>query len=143
MSHSHNSTLIHCVFTTKHRDASLTPDIRPRIYEYIGGIVRHLGCTMLAIGGTADHIHLLLSLTPTVALANAMMKIKANSARWIHDTFPAHHTFAWQDGYGAFSIGVSQRVTTVAYINRQEQHHRRIDFAAEWNAILKKHGLDR
>jgi putative transposase len=141
MSHAHNSTLIHCVFSTKQRAPSLTPDIRPRIHEYLGGIARHLGCPALAIGGTADHVHILLSLTPAVALADAMMKIKANSTRWLHETLPLHATFAWQEGYGAFSIGVSQVPATVAYIRRQEQCHTRIDFAAEWNSILKKHGL--
>jgi REP element-mobilizing transposase RayT len=141
MAHAYNSTLIHCVFSTKERRPFLSAEIRPRVHAFIGGIARQLGCPALTVGGPADHAHILISLPATLALAVAIQKIKANSTRWIHDTFPSRRDFAWQEGYGSFSIGVSQQAATVAYINSQDEHHARVDFVAEWNAILKKHGI--
>jgi putative transposase len=138
--HSYNSILVHCVFATKERRPLISSDIRPRLWEYLGGTARQLGFKALAIGGTADHVHLLLSVPAKVALATAVQKLKANSSRWAHESL--NREFSWQEGYGGFSVGVSQQADTVAYINHQEQHHRRVDFGSEFEAFLKKHGME-
>ncbi len=98
--------------------------------------------TALAIGGVADHVHLLLSLPSTLAVAKAIQRIKGGSSKWIHDTFPRHKEFSWQEGYGAFSIGVSQVETTTAYIRCQAEHHRTRTFKEEFLAFLKRHGIE-
>ena len=89
-----------------------------------------------------DHAHLLLSLPPSLALAKAMQLIKGGSSKWVHDTFPEARDFGWQDGYGAFSIGISGVKATMAYIENQEEHHRKRNFEAEFVAFLKKHGIE-
>ena len=96
----------------------------------------------LATGGVADHVHILLSLPATMPLAKAMQLLKGNSSKWIHDTFPALASFAWQEGYGAFSIGVSGVEETCAYIRNQEAHHRTRTFREEVASMLARHGFD-
>jgi REP element-mobilizing transposase RayT len=95
----------------------------------------------LAVGGTEDHIHMLLSLPSSLPIAKAMREIKSASSRWMHETCMAPR-FEWQEGYGAFSIGWAQVEATLAYIARQEEHHRKRNFQAEFVAILKKHRLE-
>jgi putative transposase len=95
----------------------------------------------LAIGGASDHVHVLLSLPATLSVAKAMQLLKGNSSKWIRETFPKMRSFAWQEGYGAFSVGVSGLDATVAYIRNQTEHHRTRSFRDEFVAILKKHGF--
>jgi putative transposase len=95
----------------------------------------------LAIGGASDHVHMLLSLPATLSVAKAMQLLKGNSSKWIRETFPKMHLFAWQEGYGAFSIGVSGVDRTVAYIRSQAEHHRTRSFRQEYAAMLKTHGF--
>ena len=95
----------------------------------------------IEIGGVEDHIHVLLSLPSTLAISKAVQLLKGNSSKWIHETFPEHHAFEWQEGYGAFSIGVSGIETTVDYIRRQAEHHRQRSFKEELIEFLKKHNL--
>jgi len=141
MGHTHTKSLFHCVFGTKHRHQSIPPDVQPRLWPYIGGIARTNGMTALAVGGVADHVHVLLSIPATVPLAKAVQLLKAGSSKWLHDSFPAMHGFAWQEGYGAFSIGVSQVEDTIAYIQRQAEHHRARTFEQEFVLFLKRHGI--
>jgi putative transposase len=93
------------------------------------------------IGGVADHVHLLLSIPTTIAIAKAIQLIKGGSSAWIHDTFRELHNFAWQEGYGAFSVSVSHLSETVEYIKHQAEHHRTLSFQEEYLAVLKKHNL--
>ena len=95
----------------------------------------------LAIGGATDHVHMLLSLPATLSVAKAMQLLKGNSSKWIRETFPKMHLFAWQEGYGAFSVGVSGVDRTVAYIRNQAEHHRTRSFRQEYAAMLKTHGF--
>jgi REP-associated tyrosine transposase len=139
--HSFSSSLHHCVFATKGRQAVLTPQLRERLWPYVGGIARENGMTALAIGGVADHVHVLLSLPATMSLAKAMQLLKGNSSKWIHETFPELRSFAWQEGYGAFSIGVSGIKETRAYIQNQEEHHRTRTYREEVIMFLQRHGL--
>jgi putative transposase len=96
----------------------------------------------LAVGVTADHIHLLLSLPRTVSVAKAVQLVKSGSSKWLHESFPKLKSFAWQEGYGALSIGVSQRVATVKYIEGQAEHHKRISFEEEFKKFLTAHGIE-
>jgi len=96
----------------------------------------------LAIGGTADHVHALLSLPGMMSFAKAVQLIKGGSSKWIHDTFPNQKKFAWQEGYGAFSVSASQVPKTVAYITNQKEHHRKKSFDEEFLELLKKHGIE-
>jgi REP element-mobilizing transposase RayT len=105
--HSFNSVLIHCVWSTKNREPALNADLRDRLWPYLGGIARENKMKALAISGTADHAHMLISLPPTLSVAKAVQLLKGNSSKWIHETFPRMRSLKWQKGYGAFSIGVS------------------------------------
>lgn len=139
--HSFSSSLHHCVFATKEREAWLPPEIRERLWPYLGGIARENGMKALAIGGVADHVHILLSLPATMSISKAMQLLKGNSSKWIHESFPALRQFAWQEGYGAFSIGISGIEETCAYIRGQEEHHRTKTYREEVTTFLQRHGL--
>jgi len=133
--------LFHCVFSTKERRNTIVPEIQPRLWAYMGGVAKEHGFKALAVGGTQDHVHILLSLPSSVPIAKAMREIKSASSLWMHQT-GRRKDFEWQEGYGAFSIGWSQVTTTIAYIARQEEHHRKRDFQAEFVAFLKKHRIE-
>ena len=140
--HSFVSCLTHVVFSTKHRQPLITPGLQDRLWPYLGGIARENKMKALQVGGVADHVHLLLSLPSTLAIAKAVQLIKGNSSKWIHDTFREHAAFEWQEGYGAFSIGVSGVKDTVAYIENQAEHHRKKSFREELIAFLERHALE-
>jgi REP element-mobilizing transposase RayT len=108
----------------------------------MGGIARENSAKALAIGGVEDHVHLLLSIPATLSVAKAIQLVKGASSKWVHETFPKRRLFAWQEGYGAFSIGISQVASTVAYIQSQSEHHRRLTFQEEFRAFFKKHGIE-
>ena len=139
MSHSYSSTLVHCTFATKGRRPLIKPDLEERVWAFMGGIARKNGMKALAIGGIEDHVHLLLSLPGTTAVAKGVQLIKAGSSKMMRATFtPA---FEWQEGYGAFSIGVSQMKPTIAYIKNQRKHHKRMDYRREFELFLRRHGI--
>jgi REP element-mobilizing transposase RayT len=141
MAHTYSSSLFHCVFSTKQRGRLIGRDLKPRLWSYLGGIAREHKMKALAVGGTEDHVHLLLSLPANMAPAKAMQLIKGGSSKWVGDEFGAQRDFGWQEGYGAFSIGVSGVVDTVAYIAGQEEHHRRATFEEEYVRFLTRHGI--
>ena len=142
MSHTFVNALFHCAFSTRGRRQLITAPLQSRLWPFMGGIAREHGMKALAVGGVEDHAHVLLSLPTTVTIAQALQVIKGGSSKWIHDTFPEHRDFAWQEGYGAFSIGVSQVVDTITYIQSQPKHHRKKTFQEEFLAFLKKHGVE-
>jgi REP element-mobilizing transposase RayT len=117
MSHTYCCALFHCVFSTKERHKTITGEIQPRLWAYMGGIARKREMKALGVGGTDDHVHLLLSLPSSLPIAKAMREIKSESSRWMRETCGIAG-FEWQDGYGAFSIGSSQVEATLAYIAR-------------------------
>ena len=130
---------VHCVFSTKERVPMLNPEIRERLWPYLGGIAKQSGIHPRCIGGVADHVHLLLSMPTTIAVAKAIQSIKSGSSAWIHQTFPELRNFGWQQGYGAFSISVSHLAETISYIEHQVEHHRTRTFQEEYLTFLKKH----
>jgi REP element-mobilizing transposase RayT len=139
---SYISSYFHCVFSTKERRPLITPELRERLWPFLGGIARQNQIKAIEIGGVEDHAHLLLSLPATMAAAKAMQLIKGGSSKWIHETFPEQHEFAWQEEYGAFSVSVSQLDKTIAYIKGQPEHHRKMTFQEEFLALLKKHRVE-
>ena len=141
MPHSYTSLLTHVIFSTKDRQPHLDTDIRGRVFAYMGGVVRELGGSALAINGPADHVHLLVGLPANVALADAMRVVKSNTSRWAHERWPQRKSFAWQSGYGAFSVSRSNVEEVERYIAGQEEHHRHVTFQEEFLAFLKRHGV--
>jgi REP element-mobilizing transposase RayT len=141
MSHSYASLLTHAVFSTKDRAPLIAGECNDRLLPYLGGIARELGAKALMVGGTTDHVHLLLSLPPSLCVADALRDLKANSSRWVHETWPDRRDFGWQTGYGAFSVSESSREAVARYIQDQEEHHRRMTFQEEFIVLLKKHGI--
>ena len=142
MPHSYVSSLFHVIFSTKERRRLITDDLASRLWPYLGGIARENHFAVLAVGGVADHTHLLLSLPATMSVSKAVQLIKGGSSKWIHDTFRQHRGFAWQEGYGAFSIGIRQIDVTIRYIRKQAEHHKKQSFEAEFLKILKRHGIE-
>jgi len=142
MSHTHALLTTHLIFSTKDRRPLLIEAARPRVFGYLGGIVRELGGRAIIVNGTEDHVHLLVDLPPRVAVSDAVRVIKANSSRWIHREISGNADFAWQTGFGAFSVSKSRVADVEAYIAYQEQHHARVTFQDEYRSILARHGLD-
>ena len=141
MSHTCVSNLVHVVFGTKGRRPVLTADVCTDLYPYLGGIARKAGMKSLAIGGTEDHMHVLISLPSSLTLARGLQMLKGSSSRWIHETFPVRSDFEWQEGYGAFSVSHSLVEKTVDYIHRQAEHHKKRTFDEEFRAILEAQGI--
>jgi putative transposase len=142
MAHTYTSLLIHIIFSTSGRAPLLTDVIRLDVHAYLGGILRELDAIPIAIGGTADHVHLLARLPPNLALADCLRIVKTNSSRWVKVRWPQRRSFAWQGGYGAFSVSESRRGAVIRYIRDQAQHHRRISFQEEFLALLKNHRVE-
>ena len=142
MAHTFTHLLAHIVFSTKDRMPLLNPALQVRLFPYMGGIVRELRSKALIINGTADHIHALVSMSPTVAVSDFMRVLKTNSSKWVNEEFSAWKHFAWQVGYGAFSVSHSSLAQVTKYIANQEKHHRKITFKEEFIALLKRHGMD-
>jgi putative transposase len=139
---SYVSAYFHCVFSTKERRPFITPELRERLWPFLGGIAKQNKMKAIEIGGVADHVHILLSLPSTMTVAKAMQLIKGGSSKWIHETFPSQREFAWQEEYGAFSVSVSQLDKIVEYIRGQEEHHRKVTFQEEFRALLGKHRIE-
>ena len=139
--HTFTSCYMHCVWSTKERRHLINPGLQERVWPYLGGIARANKMSAIEVGGVEDHVHILLSLPSTLAISKAVQLLKGNSSKWIHESFPEHRAFEWQEGYGAFSIGVSGVEATVDYIRRQEEHHRKRTFRDELAEFLKKHGM--
>lgn len=136
------SLLYHVVFSTKLRQPLIEPRWRDDLYAVIGGIVRAEGGVLLAAGGTADHVHLLLSLSPTCCLSDAMRAVKSRSSRWARLRRQAAGRFQWQGGYGAFTVSKSHLSPVRDYIQRQDQHHRRVSFQEELIRLLERQGIE-
>ena len=136
MSHTHTWILTHCVFSTEGR-LDLIPDVS-EMCKYLSGIARAKNITLLAAGGTANHIHLLITLPPTVALSKVMHDFKGNSSHWLNKRGTK---FGWQEGFGAFSVSQSQKDIVANYIGRQEEHHRKWTFEQEFMTLLRKSGV--
>ena len=136
MAHTYSSLLVHCVFSTKDR-RNLIGEPR-RLWQYLGGTARAKEIRLVAAGGTANHVHLLLDLPPTLPLAKALQDLKGNSSHWMNQQ---SGPFAWQQGYGAFAVSESQKQAVIDYIDRQPEHHKKWSFEQEFVTLLRKYGI--
>jgi putative transposase len=138
MAHKYPNILIHLVFSTKDRRDLIPDELRGTLWKYLAGIGRNHKIPVLVAGGTANHVHLLIALPSDVTVAKAVQILKANSSRWIGDHGIA---FAWQEGYGAFSVSASRASVVRDYIERQPQHHARRSYEDEFLTLLRKIGV--
>jgi len=134
--------LYHIVFSTKHRANLIAADLQPRLYRYLGGIVRDERGVAHEIGGVADHVHLLIQWRADEALSTLMRRLKANSSTWVHREFPTMRTFYWQEGYAVFTVSPSQFDRVRQYVHDQPAHHRQRGFAEELRELLDAHGIE-
>lgn len=137
MPSTHLSLHYHLVFSTKNREPWLTGDIRAEVHDYLGGTIRGLNGFSHAVGGIDDHVHLFIGLRATHCLADVMRELKSESSAWIHRKFGLRD-FAWQEGYGAFTVGAGNMETVRAYVLNQEAHHRVKTFQEEYVEMLKR-----
>ena len=134
--------LTHIVFSTKDRAPVLDPVVRSPLHAYLATVARSVDCECFRVGGIADHVHLAVRLSRTITMAQLIEELKTSSSKWLKTQSPALATFAWQRGYGAFSVGPSDLDALLHYIDTQEEHHRTRTFQDEYRAFLKKYGID-
>ena len=133
---------LHVVFGTKLRREWITVEIQERLYSFMAGIVKDEECLLYEIGGMPDHVHMLVRQHPRVAVSDLLREVKGRSSGWIHDEFAGMRGFAWQEGYGAFSVSQSQVQRVKEYIEGQPEHHKRMDFKAEYLGLLRAHEVE-
>jgi REP element-mobilizing transposase RayT len=131
--------LLHLVFSTKHRQPWIADTIRPDLHAYLAGACRALGSEAYRVGGTADHVHMACTLPRTLTISRLLEEIKKSSSAWMKVQAHGVPEFAWQAGYGAFSLGLSQLPALIRYIDQQEQHHRKRSFKEELLELLGRY----
>lgn len=136
MANTYSQINIHCVFAVKGRGSVISNDLRPRLHEFISGIIRAKGCYPLAVGGWSDHVHVFFELPTNLSISDVIREAKSVSSKWINEYRLVHGHFAWQEGYGAFSHSKSQRDQVIGYIMNQEEHHRIKSFKEEFISML-------
>ncbi|MGA9772454.1 MAG: IS200/IS605 family transposase [Blastocatellia bacterium] len=136
------SLSVHIIFSTKHRADLIQPEVESELFAYIAGIVKNNNSSLIAAGGTKNHIHLLISLSKTVSLSELVGDIKRDSSKWLKTKDAKFQKFYWQDGYGAFSVGQSQIEKVKDYIARQKEKHAVRSFEDEVRAFLKKYAVE-
>lgn len=141
MSSTHLSLHYHLVFGTKNHEPFIISNWRDRLHAYLGGVIRTLNGVPEAVGGVSDHVHLLVGLRATHTLADVLRETKSTSSAWVHEDVGVR-SFAWQEGYGAFTVSPSQLENVRAYIQQQEQHHRTRTFREEYLALLQRSGVE-
>lgn len=130
------------MFGTKLQQPLITAELEGRVYPFLGGIVRDLGCSLLEINGMPEHVHLLVRFRADVAPSVLVREVKSRSSSWIHEEFAGMGRFYWQEGYGCFSVSKSMVETVSGYIRRQKEHHAGQGFREEYRAIVRAHGLE-
>jgi putative transposase len=136
MPSTHTSLHYHIIFSTRDRYPSIKSEWRPRLHAYMGGIIRSMGGVALNVGGVADHVHLLAGLKPTHRISDVLRDLKKRSSGWVHDEMGLGK-FAWQEGYGAFTVSRLELGEVARYINGQDEHHRRRTFQEEYLEFLE------
>ncbi|MEI6562242.1 MAG: IS200/IS605 family transposase [Verrucomicrobiota bacterium] len=134
--------LVHLVFSTKDRLPLIGPSVRAELHGYLAEVARNMECECFRVGGMADHVHLAIGLSRTVAVANLVKDLKTSSSKWMKGRSPELYAFAWQRGYGAFSVAPGDQQTLLDYINNQEEHHRTRSFQEEFRAFLNKYNIE-
>lgn len=143
MSQSLAKIVVHAVFSTKERRPFLRDlSLRTELHSFIGGILNGRDCQSIIVGGVEDHVHLLCTLSRTCDAASLIKEVKRGSALWLKTKSPDLGNFAWQNGYGIFSIGVSQIETARRYIAAQEERHRKVSFQDEYRQLLRRYTIE-
>ena len=142
MANTYSSLFYHIVFSTKHRQNIIRQEIENRVWAYLGGIARKHKLTAIQIGGIENHVHALIMAPTVIAPSQIAQWLKGDSSKWIHEEFPDLKNFAWQDGYGAFSVSKSKIANVVEYIKNQREHHEKVDFDNEYLKLMKLHDID-
>ena len=137
-----SNILLHVIFSTKNRAMAIKPDMQDTLCAFIGGIVRDERGTLLRAGGMPDHVHLLARWRTDGAVSDLLRNVKGRSSKWMHDTFAEQKDFAWQAGYGVFSVSQSQRDPVGRYIDDQAEHHRQKTFQDEFVGFLRAHQIE-
>ena len=142
MANTYTSLHYHFTFSTKNREPWINQSIEKRVWRYIGGVARTHKMTAIQVGGIEDHIHALIMAPPRLSPSQIAQYLNGDSSKWIHEEFSKLRGFAWQEGYGGFTVSKSQVPDLIAYIKNQREHHRRKTFQEECLELLEKHGVD-
>lgn len=142
MATTFTNVFVHIIFHTKSASVKINEKDLPEIFRYIGGVIHSMSGVAHMVGGRPDHVHILSTLPISLSLGDFIRSIKSNSSRWIKSLDAEYHGFAWQRGYGAFSVSTSQVRTVVDYIRNQKEHHRIHSADEELLLFLKKNGLE-
>ena len=142
MPQSLSQVYIHITFSTKNRVPIIDDQMKPRLFEYLGGICNRLECQVLQVGGHNDHIHILCMLSKKITQIKLMEEVKKSSSKWIKTIDEKYRNFYWQNGYGIFSVNPSETDVVVNYIRNQKEHHKKHSFQDEFRAFLKKHRVE-
>jgi putative transposase len=141
MPQSLSQVLVHMVYSTKDRNQCIDPATQPRLHAYLSKVLASDGHVPIIVGGHTDHVHLLFGLSRTVTIAKTVESTKVSSSKWIKEVFPHLPSFAWQHGYGAFSVVPHDQRALVEYITHQEEHHRTFSFQDEYRNLLIEFGV--
>ena len=142
MANTYSNLLFHVVFSTKNRLPLIQTSFKRDLYSYIGGIIRNKKASLIEIGGMPDHVHLLMKLKTDMAVSDILRHIKRGSSKWINSHMENESKFAWQDGYGVFTVSESQTESVTHYIRNQAEHHCRKTFQEEYLDFLKRHRVE-
>ena len=142
MPQSLSLVIVHVIFSTKDRHPFLDTDTRPKLHAYLATVARNAGCECYRVGGVVDHVHLAIRLSRTLTIASLVEQLKTSSSKWVKTQSTELARFAWQRGYGCFSVGPTDVDALTAYIEDQENHHRTRTFQEEFRRFLKKHAVD-
>lgn len=142
MGHTFSNLIVHIVFSGKERKNMLYKDMRTSLFSYMCGIAKNIDCHIVRIGSIEDHVHILIKIPPNLSISDAVMKLKANSSKWIHETYPDMFDFSWQTGFSCFSVSESVKEDIIRYIDSQQEHHRRFSFVDEVKMFHDKNNID-
>lgn len=142
MSHTYTQLNYHLIWSTKNRESMIFPTFQERLYQYIGGFFRKSNAKCLEIGGVADHIHMLVGIPQTIAVADLIRDVKTSSTKWLRQDVLQNRSFAWQERYGAFTASHSHVDPITEYIRTQAEHHKTVTFKEEFLRILDKNGVE-
>ena len=141
MPQSLSNVVLHLIFSTKDRHPWLGPDVRPALHAYLATVARNSGCLCDRVGGVSDHVHLAIRLSRTITIAALVEGLKTSSSKWLKTQSPDLGSFAWQRGYGVFSLNPGDLDALLIYIDGQEEHHRTHTFQEEYRAFLTEFGV--
>ena len=142
MANTYHQIYLQTVFAVKYRKAMISNSWKGQLFAIIGNLINESNAKTIIVNGTEDHVHCFFGLKPVMSVAELMKTVKAKSSKYVNDNNLTPHRFEWQEGYGAFSIGISGVDDTTQYIQTQAEHHRKMSFKEELELFLKKHGME-